>query len=270
MCAFIIGGGHLNSIKEYQPSKDLLKDHVILVTGAGQGLGKIAALAYGAHGATVVLHGRKVAKLEKVYDEFLSLSLPEPIIFPLDLIEAKDGDYELMANAIKQQLGRLDGILHNASFFHTLSPLNSQTSDHWQQVLKVNLIAPFSITKACLPLLLKSSHPSVIMTSETHGHNPAAYWGAFAIAKGGLETLTKIWTQELELHPNIRINTLIPGPVASPQRAMTHPGEVKTSLPPMECLVPYYLYLMGNDSTHLRGETIQANPVNLPTEIVSD
>ena len=262
MRPFINGGGLLNSIKNYQPSKDLLKERVILVTGAGQGLGKTAALAYGAHGATVVLHGRKVAKLEKVYDEFMSLSLPEPIIFPLDLNEAKDGDFELMANAIKQQLGRLDGILHNASFFHTLSPLSGQTSDHWQQVLKVNLIAPFAITRACLPLLSKSSKASIIVTSETHGHHPAAYWGAFAIAKGGLEMLTKIWAQELELHPNIRINTLIPGPIASPQRAMTHPGEVKTSLPAMESLIPYYLYLMGNDSEHMKGEIIEANAAN--------
>lgn len=255
MRSFIIGGNRLNSLKDYQPNKDLLKDHVILVTGAGQGLGKTAALAYGAHGATVVLHGKKVPKLEKVYDEFMSLSLPEPIIFPLDLAEAKDGDYEAMAIAIKQQLGRLDGILNNASFFHTLSPLSSQTSDHWLQVLRVNLIAPFALTRACLPLLLKSPNSSVIMTSETHGHSPAAYWGAFAIAKGGLESLTKMWSQELEMHPNIRINTLVPGPVASPQRAMTHPGEVKASLTTMESLIPYYLYLMGKDSVEVKGQT---------------
>lgn len=259
MRSFNNGGGHLNSLKHYQPSKDLLKDHVILVTGAGQGLGKTAALAYGAHGATVVLHGKKVAKLEKVYDEFASLSLPEPIIFPLDLAEAKDADYEAMAIAIKQQLGRLDGILNNASYFHTLSPLNNQTSEHWLQVLKVNLIAPFALTRACLPLLLKSPNASVIMTSETHGHSPAAYWGAFAIAKNGLESLTKIWSQELEMHPQVRVNTLIPGPVASPQRTMTHPGEVKASLPAMESLIPYYLYLMGKDSAEIKGQTFSAS-----------
>lgn len=59
----------MSDIKNYQASKDLLKDRVILVTGAGQGIGRIAALAYAAHGATVILHGRKVEKLESVYDE---------------------------------------------------------------------------------------------------------------------------------------------------------------------------------------------------------
>jgi NAD(P)-dependent dehydrogenase (short-subunit alcohol dehydrogenase family) len=125
-------------------------------------------------------------------------------------------------------------------------------------MLRVNLIAPFALTRACLPLMQHSPDASVVMTSETHGHTPAAYWGAFSVSKAGLETLAGIWAQELEIHPNIRFNTFIPGPVASPQRANTHPGEVKTSLPAPEDLAPYYLYLMGKDSANLRGQVVRA------------
>jgi len=251
-----LSGGFLNNMQDYQPAADLLKDRVIIVTGAGQGIGRTAALTYAAHGAIVVLHGRKVPKLEQVYDEIIQRGHPEPIIFPLDLSTATDADYEAMAHAIKQQLGRLDGILNNASVPPALTPLANQTLDQWTQLLRVNLIAPFALTRACLSLLQQSPDASVIMTSETHGHTPAAYWGGFSVAKGGLESLTHIWAQELEMYPNIRVNALIPGPVASPQRTATHPGELKSSLPTLDTLMPHYLYLMGKDSAGISGQVV--------------
>jgi NAD(P)-dependent dehydrogenase (short-subunit alcohol dehydrogenase family) len=243
-------------MKSYSAASDLLQDRVVLVTGAGQGLGRVAALTYASHGAHVILHGRKVAKLERVYDEIVAQQLPQPTIFPLDLETATDADFEAMANAIRQQVGRLDGILHNAALLTALTPLANQTLEQWQKLLRVNLIAPFALTRACLPLLMRAPEASVVMISETHAHSPAAYWGGFAVSKSGLEVLIQIWAQELEMHPNIRINALVPGPVASPQRSTTHPGEARSELPAPEDLMPYYLYLMGPDSNRLSGRII--------------
>jgi NAD(P)-dependent dehydrogenase (short-subunit alcohol dehydrogenase family) len=153
-------------------------------------------------------------------------------------------------------VGRLDGILHNAALLTALTPLANQTVEQWQKLLRVNLIAPFALTRACLPLLMRAPEASVVMISETHGHSPAAYWGGFAVAKSGLEALIQIWAQELEMHPNIRINALVPGPVASPQRSTTHPGEARSELPAAEDLMPYYLYLIGPDSNGVSGRII--------------
>ncbi|PSJ16284.1 YciK family oxidoreductase [Nitrosomonas supralitoralis] len=246
----------MDKLKNYSAPKDLLKDRVILVTGAGQGLGRTAALSYANHGATVILHGRKVRKLESVYDEIESIGKEQALIFPLDLERAEEKDYFTLAHAIAQQLGRLDGILHNATYLLGLSPLEQQTIEQWRIMLQVNLIAPFALTNACLPLLKASTDASVIMTSSTHGHNPSAYWGSFAVAKAGLEALVKIQADEWDQMSNLRVNTVIPGLVNSPQRVITHPGEIKQKLRQPEDLMSMYLFLMGADSKGISGQTI--------------
>ncbi len=244
-------------MKNYQPAQNLLQDRVILVTGAGQSIGRTAALAFASHGATVILHGRKVEKLEAVYDEIEAAGLPQAAIFPLDLFSAGDKDYEALATGIRRQFSRLDGILHNASHLDSLRSLEEHTLEQWQVSLRVNLMAPFALTRACLPLLKESPDASIIMTSETHGHVPAAYWGSFAVSKAAGEVLVKMWAQELELHPNLRINGIVPGPVQSAQRVRTHPGEVLESMPLPETLMPNYLYLMGSDSRGVSGRIVE-------------
>lgn len=247
----------MDDIKTYQAPKDLLKDRVILVTGAGQGIGRVAALTFAAHGATVILHGRKAQKLEQVYDEIEAAGFAQPAIFPLDLESASDKDFEGLAQAIKTELGRLDGILHNAALLPNLTPLENQSLEQWLALMRVNLAAPFALTRACLPLLKAAPDASVVMTSESHGHAPAAYWGGFAVSKAGVETLVKIQAQEWEILPSLRINAVIPGPVQSPQRLRTHPAESKTSLPKPEDLMPVYLYLMGPASRGVSGRIVE-------------
>jgi NAD(P)-dependent dehydrogenase (short-subunit alcohol dehydrogenase family) len=248
----------MESVMNYQPPHRHLQDRVILVTGAGQGIGKTAALAFAAQGATVILLGRKVKKLEAVYDEIEAAGGPQPLIFPMNLEKAGEDDYKALAEGIYQQLGRLDGILHNASRFDNLSPLEIQTLEQFSGMLQSNLMAPFALTKECLPLLKRAPDASVIVTSTTAAHHPAAFWGAHAIAKSAAETMVKIWSQELETFPNIRINTVIPGPVQCPQRKLSHPGELHANLPSAAAIMPLYLYLMGHDSAGVTGQTFEA------------
>ena len=236
---------------------EALRDRVILVTGAGRGIGRTAAMFFAHNGATVALHGRSVAKLESVYDEIMAAGLPQPAIVPLDLAQASDRDFENVAEAIHTRLGRLDGILHNAALGVIPSPLRTQTSEQWLSLLRVNLVAPFALTRACLPLLEAAPDAAVVLTSETHGPAPAAFWGAFSIAKGALLSLATIWTQELQHAPQLRINVLVPGPVNSPQRSRTHPGEDKLGLRMPDSLMATYLYWIGPGSRGLSGNLVR-------------
>jgi NAD(P)-dependent dehydrogenase (short-subunit alcohol dehydrogenase family) len=242
--------------KRYQARPELLTGRVILITGAGGGLGRVAALTLAAHGATVILHGRDVAKLESVYDEIEAAGGPQPTILPLDLGTARDRDFENMALAIESQLQRLDGILHNAAQLSDPASLDNQSLDEWLALLRVNLAAPFALTRACSYLLRAAPDASVIFTSETHALEPAAYWGGFAVAKSGLTALVKIQAQEWEALPNMRVNLLIPGPVDSPERRRTHPGEPAATRRRPEALMPVYLYLIGPDSRGVTGQAV--------------
>jgi len=246
------------NLHTYKPTPDQLKGRVILVTGATRGIGRVAALTFAAYGATMVLHGRDVSALEKVYDEIRDQGHPEPAAIPLDLERAGTHEFDGLAYAIESRLGRLDGLLHNAAHFEKLSALELQTAEEWSRTLQVNLITPFALTQACARLLKASPDASVVFTSETHGHEPPApYWGGYAASKAGLEALMKIQAAEWEKHANLRANVVIPGPVDSPSRAKTHPGELPATRRTPEKLMPAYLYLIGPDSRGVTGQIVE-------------
>ena len=243
-------------MKNYQALSQHLKDRVIIITGAGQGIGQTAAISFAKQGATVILIGRTQAKLEATYDEIQAQGLPEALIFPMDLNKATEDDFKAMAEGIYQQLGRLDGILHNATDFNNLSPLEIQTAEQFEEMFRVNVIAPFALTKACLPLLERAANASVVFTSNSSAQSPKAYWGSHGISKAATDFMMQMWAQELENRPNIRLNSIVPGPLQSPQRKKTHPGEVHSELPTVESAMPLYLYLMGDDSAGVSGKVL--------------
>ena len=239
----------------YQPASDLLAGRVVLVTGAGDGLGRAAARTYAKHGASVILLGRTVSKLESVYDEILADGGPQPAITPLDLARATSKEYDGLGAAIDKEFGKLDGILHSAAELGTLTPLELYEPELWTRVMQVNFNAAFVITRLCIDLLKRSSDASVIFSSSDVARHARAYWGAYAAAGGALERLMEIWADELENNTHIRFNSLDPGAVATALRARAYPGEVADQHPRPEEVMAPYLYLMGPDS---RGTTGRA------------
>ncbi|MET0116299.1 MAG: YciK family oxidoreductase [Sedimenticola sp.] len=245
-------------MRDYQPSPDLLKGRTILVTGAGDGIGREASIAYATHGATVVLLGRTLAKLEKVYDEIEEAGGVQPAIYPMNLEGATDHDYYELAETLGKEFGRLDGLLHSAAQLRLLSRIDDYDIETWFQVMQVNLNGPFMLTQACLPLLKQSDDASIVFTSDSVGRKAKAYWGAYAVSKFGIEGFMQLLAEETRESTNIRVNSVDPGPTRTKLRAAAYPGENPEVNKTPDKLMPFYLWLMGPDSTGTTGEALTA------------
>ena len=214
-----------DQIIQYQASPTLLQDRIILITGAGDGIGKAAAMACAAAGAKVILAGRTVAKLEQVYDDILAVQGHEPVIYPIDLEGATEDDYNELALNIDNQFGRLDGLLLNAGILGQRTPLSNYRQDVWDRVIKVNVTAQFQMTQALMPVLEKSADASVIFTSSGVGKVGRAFWGAYAVSKFAIEGMVQTWAAELEDLGSVRLNAIDPGATATTMRAQAFPAE---------------------------------------------
>ncbi len=244
----------------YQAPKNLLHDRVIVVTGAGDGIGRSAAINYAAHGATVVLVGKTIEKLEAVYDEIERAGYPQAAIYPIHLSGAVMKDYRDMADTLEQEFSRLDGLLHNASILGDRKSIAQTDSEQWLEVMQVNVNAEFMMTQALLPLLEKSDNASIIFTSSSVGRTGRAYWGPYAVSKFATEGLMQTLAAELANTSSIRVNSLNPGATNTNMRRLAYPAEQPDSNPSPEQIMPIYLYLMGKDSIGINGQAFNAQP----------
>jgi NAD(P)-dependent dehydrogenase (short-subunit alcohol dehydrogenase family) len=245
-------------IIQYQGTTDLLKDRIILVTGAGDGIGKAAALAFAQAGATVILAGRTVAKLEHIYDQIVAADYVQPVIYPIELEGAVAEDYDQLAVALDQQFGRLDGLLLNAGVLGQRTPLSNYRHDVWDKVMHINITAQFQMAQALMPVLEKSNDASVVFTSSGVGRQGRAFWGAYAISKFAIEGMVQTWAAELDGLGSVRINAINPGATSTNMRAQAYPAENPENLKTAEQIMPAYLYLLGPDSDKVNGQSINA------------
>lgn len=242
---------------EYTPSSDALADRVVLVTGASSGIGQACACACAKAGATVILLARDVPRLEQTYDQIREADGPEPVILPLDLDGATVDDYAQVADRIGQEFGRLDGLLHNAGLVGGLRPLRLLEPSDWTRLARINLLAPWLLTQACLPLMDKAEDPAIAFTLDGQSRRP--YWGAYGVAKAGLAGLVEILSQELDGDHPIRVNGIDPGPVETRLRRQNYPGEPGGAHATPEQVAPAFVYFLGSDSRGMTGRTVCLN-----------
>ena len=235
-----------------------LTHQVILITGAGGGLGSTAALTLAKQGAHIILLDKNIPKLEAAYDAITAAQAPEPIIYPFDLAGANENEYQELAAKIDEKYGSLQGVLHSAVELSAFSPIAVTSTKDWGHTLNVNLNAPFLLTRVLLPVLQKSVHASIVFTSDSSARTAPAFSGAYGVSKIALEGLAKILAEEHEASGKIRVNTLIPGPVDSPLRKRVYPAEDKSRLPSMASLAAVYRYLFGAESIGITGQAIDA------------
>jgi NAD(P)-dependent dehydrogenase (short-subunit alcohol dehydrogenase family) len=244
---------------EYQVTSNALAGRVILVTGAGAGIGRQAALSYAEKGATVILLGRTVKKLEAVYDEIDAMGAPQPAIIPLDMLGATRQHYMDMADTIEQQFGRLDGVLHNAGLLGVLSPFDQIDEKSHDDVMQVNVKATMLMTQALLPLLKKSDDARIVFTTSTVGHQGRAYWGSYAISKFATEGMMQVLADEMS-DTKVRVNAINPGGTRTSMRASAFPGEDPQTLKTPLDIMPLYIYLMAPEGINEHGQCIDAQP----------
>lgn len=232
--------------RDYKPTQNSFSNKTILVTGAASGIGRAITLLLAHSGATVLMLDKKARHLEKLFDQIVAENLPEPVILPVDLLEITPRSATTLAQAILDDFGKLDGLIHNAAELGSPSPLDQYDLDYWQQVMQTNFQAPYLLTRALLPLLRLDQATSIIFSSADIGRRPAAYGGAYSISYAALEAQVTIWAEELENVSNIRINSLDPGPTRTTLRRRSHPGENQDSLITPQAIAPAYLLLLEN------------------------
>lgn len=245
-----------HQLKPTTLAPDCLAGQIILITGAGGGIGRALALAAAQHGATCILLGKTLKKLEAVYDEITAQGWPEPAIHPLNLIHAQPKHATELAQSIEQMFGRLDALVHNAGISGNITPLEYLPPEKWQAVIQLNLNAPFLLTHACLGVLQKSVSPSILFTTADEGLKGKAYWAAYCASKFGLRGLAESLHEELEANTAIRVNCINPGKVRTTFRTLNYPGVEPASLTPPEEIMPYYLQLLCPQQD-LRGKWVE-------------
>ena len=245
-------------IRNYTYATDVLRGRIVLVTGATDGVGRALAVHAAELGAQVILHGRNVRKLEAVYDEIEAIEgAPRPSIAVLDLATAGSDAYAELADSIEREFGHLDGLVHNAGILGNRLSIEQHNPAEWQQVLHVNLTAPFILTQALLPLLKRSEDPTIIFTSSGVGRVAKPFWGAYAVSKFGTEALAAILAGETG-HTGLRVNCINPGPVRTKMRLAAYPAEDRDALKAPRDILPAYIYLLGPDSRGVTGQSLDA------------
>jgi NAD(P)-dependent dehydrogenase (short-subunit alcohol dehydrogenase family) len=244
----------LHRLLAYQAGPDTLAGRVILVTGAAHGIGQAVSLGAAAAGATIILLDRDIKGLERTYDTIDAAGQPQPAIYPLNFEGATVKDYADLADNILQTLGRLDGLVLNAGWAGSLTPMKYYDPELWARVIQCNLNGPVLLTQAVLPMLGISGQGAIVVSTQ---NARKAFWGAFGMAKAAQDALIDILAAE---HSNdqgfIRVNGIDTGPVRTRLRAQHYPGENPAGLPIPEQVVGPYLYLLGPEAGRLTGQNL--------------
>jgi 3-oxoacyl-[acyl-carrier protein] reductase len=191
-----------------------LINRVVLVTGAGTGLGAAAALSFAAAGAHVVLCGRRKDKIDSIAEQITAaggtaLSVQTDVSSPSDVSR--------LISRTLEHFGRIDVLVNNAAVFEAGDVADTEY-DAWSRQIAVNLTGVFLVTKACLTVMRDQRYGRIINVTSGLAANGAGGFAAYAAAKAGVESLTRAVADD-EGGNGILCNMYNPGPIKSGMHA---------------------------------------------------
>ncbi len=232
----------------------------ILITGSSDGIDKSLAIEFSKFGANIILLGRNSKKLDEVYDLLDHSHVSQKhIIIEADLALLSNEAAQEILIAISQEFEVLDGIIHNAAILGTMSSLEDYDLSSWDEVMKVNLRAPFILTKTLKVMLESALQPRLIFTSSGVAKKGRSFWGAYSVSKFGVKGLAEIFKDELETTTNIKVFNFDPGATRTSMRAYAYPAEDPSSLKGASSLLNYYLWFFSRESENIDIRYIKYN-----------
>lgn len=204
-----------------------LKGRIALVTGASRGIGYFTALELAKSGAHVIAVARTVGGLEELDDEIKAVGGTATLV-PLDLADMKAID--ALGGSIHERWGKLDVLVANAGLLGTIAPIGHTKAKDFEKVMTINVNATWRLMRTVEPLIKASDAGRGIFLSSGVAHSCRPFWGAYAASKAAIETMARVWANEL-VNFGVRINNVNPGATRTAMRAQAVPGENPSTLP---------------------------------------
>lgn len=231
-----------------------LSGKVALITGASHGIGRAIAAAYTHAGASVLICGRDQSAVDAAVNEIRGEG---------GEIDGCAGDIGLPDDAKRivqralERFGTIDVLVNNAGILGPRQAIADYPIAAWNEVIRVNLTGLFLITHEVLPVMLARRSGSVINVTSGVGRAGKAKWGAYAVAKAGLEGFTQVLADEVK-SLGIRVNSVNPAATRTRMRAAAYPAEDPTALPTAESITPIFVYLASAESSAVTGQALSA------------
>ncbi|MAY61950.1 MAG: oxidoreductase [Rhizobiales bacterium] len=206
----------------------LLDGRLALVTGASRGIGYATARVLAREGAHVIAVARTIGGLEELDDAIKKDSGQSATLVPIDLTDMPAIDR--LGGAINDRWGKLDILVANAGSLGVISPVSHVEAKVFDEVIDVNVKSTWRLIRSVEPLLLKSDAGRALVLSSSVAHTARAFWGPYAASKAALETLVRVWAEEME-KTALKVNSVDPGGTRTAMRARAFPGEDPATLP---------------------------------------
>ena len=244
----------------------VLAGKVVLLTGASGGLGQAFARHAAAAGAELVLVGRRVAALERLYDD-IDAAGGRAALYPLNLAGAGPDDYRELAERVVNDCGGLDALVLASAHLRGLTPIERTPPEDWLTALHVGLSAPFQLIQHWLPLLRARDHSAIVMAVNGPDACGRAYWGGYGVVQAGLAQLATILADELE-DTSVSVHAVDPGPMRTGLRQRVWFSEDPGTVPTPDRAAAVLAGLVGGaEAERFRGRLLRLAEASVPAPL---